>query len=179
MPAGDGRNLACFSIWGTCADRRRAPLPWRSRDLLSGLLILIGCRAPWAASSGGLCPPTVPTVAPTLVLVCSRRRETCTRAWVTRTTEVHCLPVLGDRNPKPGYRQGCVPGPSASLLQLAGNLGRPWAHGSIILIPVLICPWRALCVRVCVQMSPLNKDTSHPGLGPSLLQGDLNLTNSV
>lgn len=106
LPAGDGRNLACFSIWGTCADRGRAALPWRSRDLPSGLLILIGCRAPWAASSGGLCPPTVPTVAPTLVLVCSRRREKCTRAWVTRTTEVHCLPVLGDRNPKPGYRQG-------------------------------------------------------------------------
>ena len=144
MPAGDGRNLACFSIWGTCADRRRAPLPWRSRDLLSGLLILIGCRAPWAASSGGLCPPTVPTVAPTLVLVCSRRRETCTRAWVTRTTEVHCLPVLGDRNPKPGYRQGCQP--PAACWQFGAPVGS-WKHHPH---PRLDLPMaRSLCPCLC------------------------------
>lgn len=155
LPAGDGRNLACFSIWGTCADRGRAPLPWRSRDLPSGLLILIGCRAPWAASSGGLCPPTVPTVAPTLVLVCSRRGEKCTRAWVTRTTEVHCLPVWRIETQSQGIgRAGFSRGlcsrplcqPPAACWQFGAPVGS-WKHHPH---PRLDLPMaRSLCPCLC------------------------------
>ena len=36
-----------------------------------------------------------------------------------------------------------------------------------------------LCVTLCVQISPFYKDTSHMGIGLTLLQGELVLANYI
>ena len=71
--------------------------------------------------------------------------------------------------------------PSPSFWRFAGNLCHPLATGSIAPVSALILTWPSPCVpvssgrfpavHVCfwVQISPFYRDTSHIGLGPTLM----------
>lgn len=67
--------------------------------------------------------------------------------------------------PSEGCEGESVPGLSPSFWGFAGHLWCALACRSITPICAFIITWHSPCVRVCVQISPFSKETSHIGLG--------------
>lgn len=68
---------------------------------------------------------------------------------------------------------------SPSFCCVTGSLWHSWASRHISLISAFIFTWNSPCVGVCVQIYPFYKDIVILIQGPTLLQGDLILTNNI
>lgn len=115
---------------------------------------------PWAASSlppCGLCPPMRPHCSPHPCISPFTLLGENSTGWVTRTTEVYSLPVLGERRASPRCGRAVSPGTVwQARLPALGSSGLWKQRPGPCLRPHVV-----LCVHVCFQISLLQGRQSY------------------